>query len=162
MCKITITCIYSPYFRIHQHKQFGVQNKRLLWAMDGRMIVVKHVYKDFVLPIINTPKNLQAYSAFCSNHIKQNKYVTYLQNVQQSYYNMMCNLRNSVHTYTHIQTYSDTHTAFSPQPDQYFVHTLRKNHRIIPLHISPSTVIKVSSVTLSKSKVNQVIHYLEP
>jgi len=67
MCKITDACVYSPDFRIHHHKQFGVHNKRLLCTMAGRIMVVKNVYKDFVLPITNIPKNLQAYSTFCSN-----------------------------------------------------------------------------------------------
>lgn len=55
----------STNFRIH--KQPGIQNKRLLQAMEGRIMVMKNVYKDFDLPIRNIPKKLQEYSTFCSN-----------------------------------------------------------------------------------------------
>ena len=50
--------------------------------MEGRIVVVQNAYKDFVLPIRNTPKickHTQHFVVFKN----QNKHVTYLQNVQQ-------------------------------------------------------------------------------
>lgn len=45
--------------------------------MEGRITVVKNVYKDFVLPITNIPKkNCKHTQHFVVINIKQNKHVT--------------------------------------------------------------------------------------